>query len=177
MQLTGGPAASITKQILKLKEYQDARSISIFLSMPGKEVSTREIALHAFANRKFVFIPYIHAGTEPKSKVISMLQLRDENDLDSLKPDAWGIPSLEPDSVDERQNALGGMGTIPGAAPALDLILMPAVAFDQSHSRLGHGMGFYDRYLQTYHSAVEQSGGEMPSLIKCPSCPSYALDR
>jgi 5-formyltetrahydrofolate cyclo-ligase len=162
-------ATSITKQVLKLKEYQDARSLSIFLSMPRKEVSTRDIALDALANKKSVFIPYIHAGTEPKSKVIEMLQIQDENDLNSLKPDAWGIPSLAPETVDDRQNALGGMGIKPESSPSLDLILMPAVAFDRSHSRLGYGMGFYDRYLQTYHKAVERSGGEMPSLSKDPS--------
>jgi 5,10-methenyltetrahydrofolate synthetase len=162
-------ANSITKQVLKLQEYQDASSLSIFLSMPGKEVSTRDIALDALANKKSVFIPYIHAGTEPKSKVIEMLQVQNENDLYSLKPDAWGIPSLAPETVDDRQNALGGTGIKPESSPLLDLILMPAVAFDRSHSRLGHGMGFYDRYLQTYHKAVENSGGKMPSLSKYPS--------
>jgi len=156
-------ASTITKQVLRLKEYQNARSLSIFLSMPGKEVSTRDIALDALRNDKSVFIPYIHAG-EGKSKVIEMLQLRDEDDLNSLKPDSWGIPSLEAGSVGQRKNALGGMGTEPGVSPQLDLILMPGVAFDRSHSRLGHGMGFYDRYLQSYRKAADQSGGKTPIL-------------
>lgn len=93
-----------------------------------------------------------------------MLQIRDEDDLKSLKPDSWGIPSLDAQSIGERQNALGGMGTEADKAPQLDLIFMPAVAFDRSHHRLGHGKGFYDRYLQTYRTAVDQSGGKMPAL-------------
>lgn len=56
------------------------------------------------------------------------------------------------------------MGTEPGASPKLDLILMPAVAFDRNRHRLGHGMGFYDRYLQSYRAAVDKSSGRMPSL-------------
>lgn len=76
--------------------------------MPGEEVSTHEIALHALRTRKSVFVPYIHAGNAPKSKVMDMLQIRDEDDLNSLKPDPWGIPSLDADSIRERQNALGG---------------------------------------------------------------------
>lgn len=141
--------------------------------MPGKEVSTQDIALDALRGNKSVFVPYIHGG-KGKSKVIDMLQLRDEDDLNSLRPDSWGIPSLEPDSVGQRSNALGGIGTEPGASPVLDLMFMPGVAFDRSHSRLGHGMGFYDRYLENYRKAVDQSGEKMPVLSELTviaSCP------
>ena len=167
----GELASIITRQVLKMKKYQNARSISVFLSMPGKEVSTQDIALDALRNKKHVFVPYIHAG-EGKSKVIDMLQLRDEEDLNSLKPDSWGIPSLDADSVGQRNNALGGMGIAPTASPELDLIFMPAVAFDRFHSRLGHGMGFYDRYLQTYRKAVDQADGKMPVLGESAQTPS-----
>ena len=45
-------ASSITKQVLKMKEYQTAKAISIFLSMPGKEVSTHDIAIDALQEWK-----------------------------------------------------------------------------------------------------------------------------
>jgi len=164
----------ITKHVLQLPSYQDARSIAIFLSMPGREVSTRDIVLQAFEDGKAVFIPYLRGeGGAVKSKVMDMLQLNGKEDFHTLTPDGWGIPSLSKDSVDGRRNALGGTGISnrpngKEVVPNLDLIFMPAVAFDQSHRRLGHGKGFYDRYLQTYKNALDscQPGHRMPHLGK-----------
>jgi len=167
-------SALITKRVLQMPAYQNAQSIAIFLSMPDREVSTRDIVLQAFEDGKSVFIPYLHPGEIPKSKVMDMLQLRDKDDFHALKPDAWGIPSLSKNSARERKNALGGFGvsneSLDGQEgfPNLDLIFMPAVAFDQSHRRLGHGKGFYDRYLQAYRNALDssQAGKQMPHLGK-----------
>ncbi|EXJ94119.1 hypothetical protein A1O1_02512 [Capronia coronata CBS 617.96] len=168
-----GKATIITKHVLQLPAYQDAKSVAIFLSMPGREVSTRDIVLQAFDDGKSVFVPYLHAGKTPKSRIMDMLQLHDKDDFHSLKPDAWGIPSIPKDSVGRRRNALGGIGisdapeTGKDHYPILDLIFMPSVAFDQSHCRLGHGRGFYDRYLQTYKTALDSStaGQKMPHLV------------
>jgi len=165
-------ATIITKHVLQMPVYQNAQSIAIFLSMPGREVSTGRIVLQALEEGKSVFVPYLHPGEAPKSKVMDMLQLQDKPDYDSLKPDAWGIPSLPKDSVDKRRNALGGIGIwnepLDGqkSYPSLDLIFMPAVAFDRSHQRLGHGRGFYDRYLHTYKTTLDttQAGSRMPHL-------------
>lgn len=144
--------------------------------MPGREVSTRDIVLQALDDRKSVFVPYLHTGGTRKSKVMDMLQLQDKDDFQSLKPDAWGIPSIPSNSVGRRRNALGGIGISNAPAdadgqdryPILDLIFMPSVAFDQHHHRLGHGRGFYDRYLHNYKNALDSSnaGRNMPHLGK-----------
>jgi 5-formyltetrahydrofolate cyclo-ligase len=164
-------ATSITKKVLSLDQYKRARSISIFLSMPGKEISTTELVLDALRGGKNVFVPYIHSGKKSASKSMAMLRIQDDEDLSSLEPDPWGIPSLSQDSVSSRQNALGGYGISDGGRetqdPQLDLIFMPAVAFDRSRHRLGHGKGFYDRYLQRYQDVARASGSPMPLLGWC----------
>ena len=175
-------ASRITEEVLNLPEYQRASRISVFLSMPSREVSTYEIVLHAIDNGKIVFVPYIHQNrTDTSHKPISMmdmLALHSKEDLESLKPDAWGIPTLDESSVASRENALSGHGidnvvTGVNRAPAtshglgLDIMLVPGVAFDMENRRLGHGKGFYDRYLQRYKDIVaSRSEARMPRLGK-----------
>ena len=52
-----------------------------------------------------------------------------------LVPGLFGVP--EPDPLLSRRLE----------PEALDAVLVPCVGFDASLRRLGHGMGFYDRYL------------------------------
>lgn len=149
--------------------------------MPGKEISTRDIVLHSLDNGKAVFVPYLHPDTDSKSRVMDMLQLQDRHDFETLKPDKWGIPSLSRDSEGLRRNALGGLGISnkhnQKVSPLLDLIFVPAVAFDQSHRRLGHGKGFYDRYLEKYQNALDssQAAQQMPYLGNVFSSPQRLL--
>lgn len=137
--------------------------------MPGKEISTDAIVRDALRKGKSVFVPYMHEAqkSENKGSLMDMLRLMDETDLDSLEPDAWGIPTLSEESINRRQNALGGQGIESDmSSPQLKLIFIPAVAFDQAHRRLGNGKGFYDRYLQRYSSALSRKNGSlsMPPL-------------
>jgi 5-formyltetrahydrofolate cyclo-ligase len=151
-----------------LPEYKNARSISIFMSMPSGEINTAQLTKHALTSKKRVFVPYIYKLKQPRSddlpaSIMDMLQLADEEDYASLQSDKWGIPSIPKDTVSDRANSFGGKGVSDGDSPApdaagLDVILMPCMAFDQSLNRLGHGKGYYDNFLTRYCSAKTADG-------------------
>lgn len=143
--------------------------------MPTGEISTTELVGQAIDMGKQVFVPYIGQDqkSEPGRKVMHMLALRSREDLEGLQPDNWGIPSLSMDTVQSRENALGGLGTFTDTGSegsrgfkGLDLILMPGLGFDMSNGRLGHGKGFYDQFLQRYALRAAERNGQvgMPLL-------------
>ncbi|KAJ5651524.1 5-formyltetrahydrofolate cyclo-ligase [Penicillium longicatenatum] len=140
-----------TSKFLSLPEYQNAKSIAVYLSMPTGELSTSRIVQDAFARGKNVYIPYIH--TVEKTSVMDMLALESMTEYESLLPDKWGIPSLQPVQVPGRHNGLAENG--------LDLIVMPGMAFDRGFRRLGHGKGYYDHFLTRYSQLSKQ----MPFLV------------
>lgn len=126
--------------------------------MPGREIQTHSLVRDALVIKKQVFVPYIymlevHQGTAVEA--MDMLQLEDQEDLASLQPDAWGIPSLQRDDVHRRMNCFGRPGLTNGLTDVsmtqkLDLVIVPAVAFDRRLNRLGHGKGYYDRFFTRY---------------------------
>ncbi len=154
------------KSITNFKPYQEAKRIGIYLSMPQGEIQTYAIVCHALEAGKQVFVPYLHKASSPSPDtpryVMEMVDLRSVEDYHSLKRDAWGIPTIDEATIHQREHVL--KDAIKGSE-ALDIILMPGVAFDVDPKtgfvrRLGHGKGFYDyflhRYVQSRGSQVEE---------------------
>ncbi|PHH65833.1 hypothetical protein CDD81_1202 [Ophiocordyceps australis] len=172
---------AIFDALVSFQPYRDARSISLFLSMPAAEVQTDAIVRHALTCGKHVFVPYLHRASapdlppqkssppHPPNRVMDMVQLRSVDDYDSLRRDRWGIPSVDPASVPGRQRILA-----PDAAE-LDLVLLPGVAFDTDEAgfvrRLGHGRGFYDYFISRYLHARASSAAASSQ----PVLPLYGL--
>lgn len=167
--------STVTDTLKTFRPYAAAKRVSVFLSMPTGEIQTDAIVRHALESGKEVFIPYLHKNpvTSPglPARVMDMVRLEDLGDYESLKPDRWGIPSVDPATVHTRQRIFGGPDAQHSDRTVLDLILMPGVAFDMSPEngairRLGHGKGFYD-YFITRHNAKSDSLAkeESPALL------------
>jgi 5-formyltetrahydrofolate cyclo-ligase len=154
-------ASNATKILLSMPEYKAARRISVYLSMPGGEISTTNIVRDALDQGKKVFIPYTYTKTNPEEgqprSIMDMVELQSMSDFESLAVDKWGIPTPSEHSISSRVNCFGGTGITNGdtndVAEGLDLIVMPGMAFDASFGRLGHGKGFYDYFLTRCHQA------------------------
>lgn len=150
--------------------------------MEGKEISTSSIVKDAFAAGKKVFVPYIYkaGGANSLQSSMDMLELSSWEDFQTLQKDKWGIPSLSPATLPTRENVFGGRGLLRGPESpedkrveneartqddALDLIVVPAVAFDHNFRRLGHGKGYYDTFFARCRNEIANGTlHHMPAL-------------
>lgn len=148
------------------KPYQSAQRIGIYLSMQGKEIQTNALVEDALERGKSVFVPYIHRQPGTKESEMQMFLLHSKQEYLALSRDKWGIPSLPATSIASRENSFGGKGikSDPSDDKTLDMIIVPGMAFDFSFRRLGHGKGYYDRFLQRCARAVKAHGQSMPLL-------------
>ena len=171
-------ASAVTKSILSLPEYQRARSLSVYLSMPKGEISTSLIVKDALRRGKHVFVPYVHkvaqAVPESPGSVMDMVSLHSLEDYETLEHDSWGIPTPSETSIGRRKCCLDHPETTDSEIkePAdgnVELIIMPGMAFDKGLGRLGHGKGYYDFFLHRYHEkkvSIDSSNDHMPFLSK-----------
>lgn len=117
--------AAIEAKLLSLPEYLDAKRVFIYFSV-GREVKTQGIVSRALAAGKQIALPVCENGSKMSFRLIS--------NLSELTPGKFGIPEPAPDA--------------PELTPkAGDIMVVPALCCDTHGSRLGHGAGYYDRYL------------------------------
>ncbi|KAL3896730.1 MAG: hypothetical protein SGCHY_003882 [Lobulomycetales sp.] len=115
--------------------FQGAERVSVFLNMPGKELDTEPILHHLFARGTRVLIPQCVDKT-----TMRMVHLASLAEYHNLPRNSWGIKEY-PSSFQH---------SIPlNNEDNVDLVLVPGVAFDRMGNRLGHGRGYYDRWIRS----------------------------
>lgn len=113
---------------LTLLEVERARAVLLFYGV-GREPDTRELIVELLGRGKTVALPRCLPGRRMEARAVS--------GLDDVRPGTYGIPEpVEGCPVIERDR--------------LDLILAPNLCCDRWGYRLGHGAGYYDRYLAGY---------------------------
>lgn len=143
-------AKQVFEKLQQLEQFKNAKNVSIYISMPTCEIVTTEIIHLLLKSDKNCFIPRCTKSN------MDMLKINSIEDFESLPLNKWNIP--EPSFDDDRENALK-------MKEGLDLILMPGVAFDQNRNRIGHGKGYYDRYLSKCKSWAEVNNVKPPKTI------------
>ncbi|KAI9146550.1 5-formyltetrahydrofolate cyclo-ligase [Paraphysoderma sedebokerense] len=149
-------SGNVLKCLLSMKEYQTAKNISIYLSMPKGEIQTTDIIRDLFQRGKNVYIPHWNPlGSSKGNDEMEMVKLHSWEDFVSLPHNSWGIP--EPKDGEEREKAFEKV--------PLDLIVMPGLAFDDQGNRLGHGKGYYDKYISKSILLSKSMGVPKPTTI------------
>lgn len=128
-------SGAIGGQLEQLPFYREARVIMFFLSFRS-EVDTSGMVKDNLARGKRVLVPKaVHEG---RGLIPSEL-IDYEKDL---APGYYGIPEPQP-------------GTLRPVDPlAIDLLIVPGVAFDLQGNRLGYGGGYYDRFFERLRPGV-----------------------
>lgn len=119
-------SAKVAVQLFSQPEYRQAETMMIYLSLP-REVDTTSIVVRAWQDGKRVVAPQV----------------------------LWESKQMIPIEIGSLENdvAVGSMGVRepirgePVPIDAIDLVVVPGLAFDPFGNRLGRGRGFYDRFL------------------------------
>ncbi len=115
----------IVEKLFSMPEWKAARAVGVYVSA-SSEVMTEDILKHAHLQGKKLRAPKVLG--EHKMRFFEVQSPED------LEKGHFGI--MEPGDSCKKV----GCST-------MDLILVPGIAFDKKGFRLGHGLGFYDRFL------------------------------
>ena len=118
---------ALSGHLLETPMYQNAQTIFAFMSIGG-EPDLSPVIRQALRDGKAVALP----RTEDD---IRMNFYRIDS-ADDVKPGRFNIP--EPALCDDKKRMKIDENT---------LVILPGLAFDLSGMRIGHGKGYYDRYL------------------------------
>jgi 5-formyltetrahydrofolate cyclo-ligase len=119
----------IFERLTTLPEYVGAGTLMLYLDIRS-EVRTRWSVPTLWQQGKRIVVPYCENGD------IELFRL---DRLEELAPGTMGV--LEP------KHELRGDTGRQVAPAALDLVVVPGLAFDRHGARLGYGKGYYDRLL------------------------------
>lgn len=117
---------SLMSQLLAHPSYRQSEVVATYLSLPH-EWDTSHLIRQAQADGKRLLVPKLLG----QGQMIFV-----DYNADQLVPTAWGL--LEPSSNQAVDKSV------------IDLIHVPGLVFDPEGYRIGHGGGYYDRYLADY---------------------------
>lgn len=157
-------SAQVWERLFALEEYQQAKSIGLFISMPKHEINTDAALSDALQKGKTVYVPVVGKNFELADMDLIQVILSENNGSEIFHTkwprNKWNIP--EPPESMERVTA---------QVNDLDLLIVPGLAFDAKGGRLGQGKGYYDRFI-----ARMRNGSSKPMLVAVGLEPQFVED-
>ncbi len=123
---------TIVRRLLAMPEYQEAQTVFCFVGTE-REIDTRPILEDILSAGKALCVPLC--------TVPGIMEPRQVTDLGQLSPGAFGV--LEPPA---------GAPAVP--VDAIDFAVLPCVTCNYQGHRLGHGGGYYDRFLSQFRGGT-----------------------
>jgi 5-formyltetrahydrofolate cyclo-ligase len=149
-------SAVLVERLVGLPEFQAARSILLYLAMPG-EVDLDALVTRAEALGRAWHVP----RCAPRRRLAVHLFVPGET---PLRAGPFGIREPDPEQVPEAE---------PGK---LDLVIVPGLLLSERGERVGYGGGYYDRFLPRLRPDCARVG-LMPDALVVPSLPSDPWDQ
>ncbi|PID27385.1 MAG: 5-formyltetrahydrofolate cyclo-ligase [Candidatus Cloacimonadota bacterium] len=125
---------SLMEKIENLDQFKKSKTIFIFWSMDD-EVDTRGFIKKHLGKKRFI-LPSIKGNDLILKPLDSLDQLIDGEQFNIPEPNSEPLKNLD----------------------AIDLAIIPGVAFDIKGNRMGRGRGFYDRILNLLPKTTEKIG-------------------
>ena len=128
-------SAAISLNVLTMPEVRTAKTILAYCSV-GKEPATLALVSKLLDEGKRVCLPLCTDLDEEgrRTGTVDAMEARVIKSFDDLVPGAYGIP--EPSAETEMM-----------LPEYVDLIILPCLSCDRNCNRIGHGAGYYDKYL------------------------------
>lgn len=133
-------SGAIALNVLTLPEVRDCKTILAYFSV-GKEPGTLALISKLLEEGKRVCLPLCVDLDEEghRTGTVDAMEARVIKSFDDLVPGAYGIP--EPAAHTEMM-----------PPEYMDLIILPCLSCDRDCNRIGHGAGYYDKYLSKVRS-------------------------
>jgi len=110
--------------------FQTAESVMFYVSK-DYEVDTKDMIDEALKLGKKVIVPV----TKPKTKRLIPSEIKDPKRQFHKGP--FGIDEPRKDDIK------------PVPLKEIDMVIVPGIAFDKKGNRIGHGVGYFDRFLKS----------------------------
>ena len=133
-EITTG-SSEIVARLMRIEEIRKAATLMVYLSF-GSEVRTDDLIRWCWEEGKRIVVPFCHV----ESRELTACRI---DGFDELKTGHYGI----------RAPKEGLLRPVDGRE--IEVILVPAVAFDRRGYRIGYGGGYYDRFLPRTPQAVK----------------------
>ena len=124
----------IEKTLFNLDEFKNSNNILFYVSY-NNEVNTHDMIKKCFTIKKNLIVPI----SDVINKELILMKL---DRWDDLKKGSYSI--LEPTEKNENKINLDD----------INIIIIPAIAFDIKGNRIGHGYGYYDKLLKKSNNAI-----------------------